>query len=317
MINHYLRVTKEATYNGGPKSSPTAAEQVWIDYGDQSPNIGHTPVTFQHSSVVPDHGLTPRITGADAYNVAGQVSTRLFHEQAAFWKESVLQPTFASGYGDLPSYSIDRVIRTNAGTFIKDRYNGCKFNQATVSGSNQPNAAIIQVSASIVGGQHVSGEALAGFATTPECATFPTKLYRWKHHTMTLGVLSLDDWIRSWSVTVSHRLSPRRNKPAYVTSMGWNGWTPTIQGSWDLKDKTLHDKFLSILTSYDAAKYDTTTLNLDRGDGNEIDFVFGNVVISALQTQTPPGADFTQNGTLTPHFECGETFLTVTVTDAT
>lgn len=315
MINHYLRITKEATFNGGAKASPAATEQIWIDYGDQSPAIGHTPITFQHSSVVPDHGLTPRITGADSYNVAGQISTRLFHEQAGFWNEAVLEPTVAAGYGDLPSYSIDRVIRTNAGTFIKDRYNGCKFAQATISGSNQQ--PIIQLAASVIGGQQVAGEGLAGFATTPLCAVLPVELYRWKHHTLVLGALNLDDWVRSWSVTISHRLTPRRNKPAHVTSIGWNGWTPSIQASWDLKDKTLHDKFLSILTSYDAAKYDTATLTLDRGSGDSIVFAFGNILFSAMQTQTPPGADFTQSGTLNPHFECGETFLNVTVNNGT
>lgn len=314
MINHYLRITKETTYNGGPKASPATSEQIWIDYGDQSPNIGHVPITFQHASVVPDHGLTPRITGADSYNVAGQVSTRLFHEQADFWKEAVLQPTVAGGYGDLPSYSIDRVIRTNAGTFIKDRYNGCKFATASVSGSNQQPQ--VQLTASIVGGQQVAGEGLAGFATVPDCATFPVKLIRWKHHTMVLGGLNLDDWLRSWSVTVTHRLSPRRNKPAYVTSIGWNGWSSSFQGSWDLKDKTLNDKYLSILTSYDSAKYDSSTLTLDRGGGDSIVFTFGNLVFSALQTQTPPGSDFTQSGTLNPHFECGETLLAVAVNHA-
>lgn len=312
-MRYWLRITRETTFNGGPKASPTAAEQLWIDFGTQSPNVGHTPVIWEHRSQYPSLGPVVRMAGSDAYDVAGSFSTPLFHEQAAFWNAAVFAPTS----GELPSYSVDRIIKTNnAAAIIKDRYNGCKFNRCQIGASKSPQNPLVNLSLSFAGGQRIDGIGLAGYPVDPACSVYPSKLYRWGQHSLVLGGTNMDTWVNNWSIDIAHTISPQRHKNQYVDSMYWRSWNPSFSASWDLVDKTFHDKYQAIMTSYATAKLAASSLTLDYGGGDQIIFALNNMLIRTLAKQTPVGGDFSENAQVAPVFECGTSALAVTINNA-
>lgn len=316
MSRHYLRITREETYNGGPMASPTTADQIYVDYGTNAPRIKQTLVVWIHQSVVPSRGVANRLTGSDQYTVGGSLSTLLFHEQAAFWEKAVFEPTVdaTTKVESLPSYTIDEAIQSTNGTFWTNRYTGCMFRQATLSGSNEGTRAPIALSVEVVGSTRIAVPGTPAF-NAAGCSDLPVKPYRWSKSLLFFNGVSLNSVLRSWQLTIAHNLASRINMGQTVTAMKHTGWSPSLQITSDLDDWSLKQAYLDLITSFSLASKDTNYLELqDSTSTGKTRFDFYNMIVGTFDENLPVGDFFTAQSTLAPYYDCTNLDMTCTVT---
>lgn len=334
----YIKITKEKAYvaatgnttasggyNSGAIAVPTLNQDyIWLDYGVQVPAINQVFSFWNHQSVVPNRGVTNRLTGAEQYTIGGQFQTLLFHEQAKFWKEAVLEPTVAATNNpfkvqDLPSYQIDRYMTVNGDIRWTDRITGCKFASATLASSSEGQRAPVALSVNWQGSTRIEIPAseVTAFAP-PACAGdyIPKKPYRWSKSTFTLDStgttpIVLDTIIRSWSVEIQHQMSSRMNKGATITNMVQTGWTPQMSVTLDIDSWDYKTKYCKIIDGMDAVKYAKSTLVLtdtvvSPAVAGNTTFTWMGMVFQSL-TDNLSATDFsTQNAVLRPNYDCAD-----------
>jgi len=337
----YIKITKEKPlvtangtstggYNSGAVVTPAPVlntDYIWVDYGVQVPAINQVFAKWSHQSVVPNRGVTNRLTGAEQYTIGGQLQTLLFHEQAGFWKAAVLEPTVPTESNpfkvqDLPSYQIDRYMVVNGNAQWTDRVTGCKFMSATVSCSNEGSRAPVALSVSWQGSTRVEipSSEISAFVP-PACGSvggqvaIPVKPYRWNKSTLTLdsagaSPIVMDKIIRSWTVEIQHQMSSRINKGATVTNMVQTGWTPQMSITVDIDNWDLKTRYQNIINGMDSVKYPKSTLVLldtvATGLPGNTTFTWIGMVLENL-TDNISVSDFsTQNAVLRPNYDCTE-----------
>lgn len=316
-MRHYVRITRETTYNGGPMQNPVLNEdQIWLDYGLTPPNLTQNLITWAVQSVVPRRGVTNRKIGSDQYRVGGTINTLLFHSQAPFWKKAVFEPTVDNTtlLADLPSYTIDQAIYNAKGGKWTNRFTGVKFQSAVITGTNEGTRAPVSMSVQLTGSARAEVPASPAFAP-PSCDDLPSDVYRFKNSTLTIGGVSLDPIINSWTLSIQHDLATRNNKGETINDILHTGWKPNLQCVWNIDSWDYRTKYLSLLESFDAAKYATSSLELKDTPGNgHTLFNFYNLVIGTLTDNLPVNNFPTQNATLIPNFDCTNMDMTVTHT---
>lgn len=319
MARHWLRITKETTYNAGPMSSPTLnTDQIWLDYGTNPPVMNQSPVMFEINSVVPKRGVVKRSAGADQYDVNGSFGTLLYHEQAGFWANAVLQPSLLSGnLPYLPSYTIDRAMINNGNLTWTDRFTGCMFQSATINGSNEGARAPVSLGLQVIGSTRTTVPATPAF-NAPDTSLLPIKAYRWNNSTFSLGGTNINSILRSWAITITHNLTTRKNVGPTVNAIRYNGWKPVLSATWDTDAWDYRTKFLSLIGSQTQGQYSTSTLTLADGvtTGSTV-FTLANLMIAGLQENTPIADFYTQNATLEPIFDSTNLDLTAAYTAGT
>lgn len=318
MSRHFIRITKEKTYGGDPVDTPTAGtDQIYIDYGTTPPGVRRNLVVWNHQSVVPSRGLTNRLTGSDQYQVSGSLQTLLFHEQAAFWKTAVFEPTVdpVTKRESLPSYTIDQAILSNNSVKWTDRFKGCVFTQATIQGSNEGSRAPIQLSVNVIGSERVEVPVSPAFDPA-SCADLPDKPYRWSKSQIMLNSVDLKDLLRNYTLTINHQVAQRINMGQHVTAVMHTGWSPSLQATIDLDDWTYKTKHFDLLTSFQAARYATgnTIKFTDPVSGGDTTFTLHNVIVSAFGENLPVADFFTAGVTLMPFYDCTNLDMTCAYT---
>jgi len=340
----YIKITKEkplvtanGTSSGGYNSGAIVApppvlgtDYIWLDYGVQVPPINQVFSQWNHQSVVPNRGVTVRLTGAEQYTIGGTFQTLLFHEQAKFWKEAVLEPTVPTVSNpfkvqDLPSYQIDRYMVVNGNAQWTDRITGCKFISATVSCSNEAARAPVALSVTWQGSTRIEiPKPEVDAFVPPACGgdEIPKKPYRWNKSVLTLDSsgakpIILDPIIRSWTVEIQHQMSSRINKGATVTNMVQTGWSPQLSAVWDTDSWQFKTKYMEIMKGMDAAKYPQSTLVLtdtvaDPAKPGNTTFTWTNMVIQSLQDNLSATDFSTQNAVLRPNYDCTDWDMKVT-----
>lgn len=315
-MRHWLRITKETTYNGGPMSSPTLnTDQIWLDYGTNPPQMNQNPVMFNIQSVVPKRGVVTRTAGSDQYDCNGGFSTLLFHEQANFWASAVLQPTIPSNNLQyLPSYTIDRAMINNGNLTWTDRFTGCMFQSATLNGSNEGARAPISLAVNVMGSTRTTVPATPAF-NAPDTSVLPVKAYRWNNTTFALGGTSVNAILRSWSLAITHNLTTRRNVGQTINAIRHNGWSPVFSAVWDTDAWDYRTKFLSLIGSQTQGQYSNSTLTLaDSVTTGTTVFTLANLMFSGLTDNTPIADFFTENVTMVPIFDSTNLDMTVAYT---
>lgn len=308
MSRHYIRVTEEKTYAGDLVDAPVSGKsQIYIDYGTQPPNLRRTLSVWNHQSVVPSRGLTNRLTGSDQYAVAGSLQTLLFHEQAEFWKTATFEPTVdgTTKRESLPSYTIDQAIMSNTGIKWTDRFKGCMFTQATISGSNEGTRAPIQLSVNVVGSQRIEVPTPPAFDPAA-CADLPDSPYRWSKSEVVINGVNLKDLLRNYTLTINHQVAQRINMGQYVTALMHTGWSPSLQATIDLDNWDYKTKHFDLLTSFQAARYGTGNhiKFVDPTTGGDTTFTMYNVMVSQFGENLPVADFFTAGVTLMPYYDC-------------
>lgn len=332
----YVAATGNATASGGYNSGAIAVptlnqDYIWLDYGVQVPAINQVFTHWNHQSVVPNRGVTNRLTGAEQYTIGGQFQTLLFHEQAKFWKEAVLEPTVSATSNpfkvqDLPSYQIDRYMSVNGNIQWTDRITGCKFASATLTSSSEGQRAPVALSVNWQGSTRIEipTSEVTGFVA-PLCTgdSIPKKPYRWSKSTLTLDSggtpIALDKIIRSWSVEIQHQMSSRMNKGATITNMVQTGWTPQMSITFDIDSWDYKTKYLNIINGMDSVKYAKSTLVLQDtvvspAVAGNTTFEWIGMVFQSL-TDNLSATDFsTQNAVLRPNYDCTDWDMKVSYT---
>lgn len=343
----YIKITKEKAYvaaagnitasggyNSGAITSPAPTlnqDFIWLDYGVQVPAINQVFAFWNHQSVVPNRGVTNRLTGAEQYTIGGQFQTLLFHEQAKFWKEAVLEPTVSATNNpfkvqDLPSYQIDRYMSVNGNIQWTDRITGCKFTSATLTSSSEGQRAPVALSVNWQGSTRIEipTSEVTAFAP-PACAGdyIPKKPYRWSKSTLSLNTggtaIVLDKIIRSWSVEIQHQMSSRMNKGATITNMVQTGWNPQMSITLDIDSWDYKTKYCKIIDGMETTKYGTSTLVLEDtvaspAVAGNTTFTWIGMVFQSL-TDNLSATDFsTQNAVLKPHYDCTDWDMKVSYT---
>ena len=314
-MRQYLKISKEATYNVAPTIAGTAGvDFIWVELAENDPSIDMKPTTYTINSARPSRGVTAVNTGASQYAVGGNIQTYLYHEQAAFWNIAAFIPTVTNGIPDVPSYTIHKSYADNSGTFRGEQYTGCKFNSATLTGSNSGTGAPIGLSLGVVGSKLADNVVLA----SPVCTTFPNKLYLWSMCDLMLGGVSLKGIMRSASLSIAHKTNPIFHANQFADRIAYYGWQPKISSTWDLDSHAYTTKFRSILTSFTAAQYNSgaNKFELTYDATNKTTFTLYNVVIGSLNTSRPPAGDFTQSAEMMPFYDCTNMDMTCTVVTA-
>lgn len=326
-------ITASGGYNSGAIAVPTLNQDyIWLDYGVQVPAINQVFSFWNHQSVVPNRGVTNRLTGAEQYTIGGQFQTLLFHEQAKFWKEAVLEPTVAATNNpfkvqDLPSYQIDRYMTVNGDIRWTDRITGCKFASATLASSSEGQRAPVALSVNWQGSTRIEIPASEVTAFAPPACVgdyIPKKPYRWSKSTFTLDStgttpIVLDTIIRSWSVEIQHQMSSRMNKGATITNMVQTGWTPQMSVTLDIDSWDYKTKYCKIIDGMDAVKYTKSTLVLtdtvvSPAVAGNTTFTWMGMVFQSL-TDNLSATDFsTQNAVLRPNYDCTDWDMKVSYT---
>ena len=325
----YVAATGNTTASGGYNSGAVTAppptlgkDYIWLDYGTNVPQINQVFTHWNHQSVVPNRGVTVRLTGAEQYTIGGSFQTLLFHEQAEFWKEAVLEPTVPTNNNpffvqDLPSYQIDRWMVVNGNAKWTDRITGCKFTSATVSSTSEGARAPVSLTVNWQGSTRVEIPVSPAFGA-PLCAgdEIPKKPYRWNKSTLTLDTtgttpINMDKILRSWTIEIQHQMATRINKGATVTSMVQTGWTPQLSAVWDIDSWDFKTKYQEIIKGMDTVQYPESTLVLldtvkDPAKPGDTTFTFINLVIKSLADNLPVADFATQNAVLQPHFDCSK-----------
>lgn len=315
-MRHYLRITREETYNGGPMATPVAGtDQIFIDYGTTPPGIRQNLVVWNHQSVVPSRGLTNRLTGSDQYTVSGRLTTLLFHEQAPFWKAAVLEPTVDATTKEtsLPSYTIDQVIMGNGGAKWTDRFTGCMFRSASISGSNEGTRAPITLSVEVVGSTRAEVPGSPAF-NPAGCSDLPVEPYRFGPSSLKFANASLNSVLRSFTLAINHNIASRINMGATVTAMKHTGWTPSLQVVTDLDNFDMKTDYLQLFKDgFAAATKDSNELVLKHDAGaSGLTFTFYNLLVSAFNENLPVADFFTADSTLLPYYDCTNLDMKVT-----
>lgn len=319
-MRHYVRITREETYNNGPMANPVAGtDQIYIDYGTNPPGIRQNLTVWNHQSVVPSRGITNRLTGSDQYTVAGSLTTVLFHEQAPFWEKAVFEPTVdaITKVESLPSYTIDQAIQSSNGTMWTDRFTGCMFRQATISGSNEGTRAPITLSVEVVGSTRAAVPGSPAF-NPASCSDLPVKPYRWSKSELHFNNVTLNPILRSWTLTIAHSIASRINMGQTVTALKHTGWNPSLSITSDIDNWDLKTAYLELLESFDKASKDSNYLELqDSTSTGKLRFDFYNMIVSSFNESLPVADFFTAQSSLMPYYDCTNLDMTCTYTAGT
>lgn len=309
-MRQWLKIMKEDTYGTVP-TDPDPTDVIWIDMEENDPTIDVTPQMYVINSALPSRGVTKRLTGASQYSVGGQIQTALYHEHANFWEEAVFEPTVTSGIPNLPSYTIHRAYADNGGVVKAEQFTGCKFTAVTVTGSNQAAQAPIRLNLTVQGSRYIEDVAL----TAPTCSVFPTSVYLWSGVDLDIGGTSLKSLIRDLNLSITHRTNPIFHANQYADRIAYYGWDVSLATNYDMESHTIRNKFLDILTSFSAAKYNTGFVDFIYAVDKKVRFNLYNVLFSAVNPQRPPGGDHMYAATLGPYYDCTNLDMTCTVTN--
>jgi len=329
-MQYYMKITKEKPlvtsngtssggYNSGAMDAPVVgSDYIWVDYGTNAPPVNQVFTNWNHQSVVPNRGVTNRLTGAEQYQIGGSIQTLLFHEQADFWRMAVLEPTVAEEDNpyfvqDLPSYQIDRWVVVNGNATWTDRITGCKFTSASLMCSSEGSRAPVQMTVNWAGSTRVEIPSAPAF-TAPLCDSWPVKPYRWNKSTLTLDSggakpIVMDNILRSWQLDIQHQMATRINKGATVTNMVQTGWAPRLSAVWDTDSWAFKTRYQDIIKGQSSVEYDKSTLVLldtvaAPAKAGNTTFSFANLVIRSLADNLPVADFSTQNAVLEPFFDC-------------
>ena len=312
-MRQWLQIIKEAT----PGTTPTAtgANSIWLDMEENDPGINLVPTMFTIRSALPRRGVTSRLTGSSQDAINGSISTALYHEQANFWKDTVLEPTQGAPpyyVPSLPTVTINRGWLDNGGTVRYEQYKRCTFSGFTLSGSNQGSSAPIRLSVNILGGEYNGGATIA----PPACSVFPTLVYLWSMADLKINNVSLKPVVLSLSVQATHAVTPVYHMNRFPDRYSYTGWSPSVTVAMDMDSHAYRTKYLDIRTAFASAIYATNNnIELTYAADRKVRFDLYNAMFSELSPQRPPGGDHTQNGTVVPYYDCTNLDMICTITN--
>lgn len=312
-MRQWLQIIRESTIGTTPVAD--ANNSIWVDIEETDPAVNLTPVMFNIRTALPRRGVTNRISGSAQDAISGTITTALYHEHANFWESTVFEPTVGASplfLPSLPTVTINRGWADDGGTVRYEQYKRCIFSGFTLTGSNEGTGAPIRLSVNVIGGEYNGSATIS----PPACSAFPTRLYLWSGVDFKLDNVSLKNYIRSISMSVTHAVSPRMHANRYPDSYGYFGWSPSIQVGMDMFSHAYRTQFLDIRTAFADAIYATNNkLELTYDADEKVTFDFYNAMFSALDPQRPPGGDHTQNATIVPFYDCSNYDMTCTITN--
>lgn len=310
-MRQWLQIIKETSIGTTPAAD--SSNSIWIDIEETDPGITVTPSIYNVRSALPNRGVVNRISGSGSDAIAGNLSTKLYHEHADFWKEAVFVPSIRNTDEPyLPTYTITRVWRSNAWTARVEQYKRCQFQSVTLTGSNQPGQDPIAIDLTVIGGEYKDDASLSA----PACTVFPTELYLWPMTELKLNNVSIRQHLKGWQLTINHAVTPSRSVERYPNFYTYGGWSPELSFTTDLNNHDFRAKYLSIRSSFSSAIYAADNmLELTYAVDKKITFPFYNAMFSVNNPQRPPGGEHTQASTILPHYDCTNLDMTCTVTN--
>jgi len=310
-MRQWMQIIKETAIGTTPVAS--GLNSIWIDMEESDPSINLTPSMYQIRSALPKRGVTNRLTGSGTDNISGSFNVGLYHEQVAFWKDAVFEPSLVSTvYPFLPTYTINRAWVDDGYVARVEQYKRCLFSACTITGSNADGGDPIRMDLTVIGGEYNSGATL----TAPACSVFPTELYLWTGTDYELNDVSLKQYIRSLSLTITHSVAPVRHMNRYPDRYGYYGWNPAFAVEMDMFSHAYRTKYLDIRTSFASAIYATNNmLEFTYAADKKLTFNFFNAMFNQLDPQRPPGGDHTHSAGVIPYYDCTNLDMTCTVTN--
>jgi len=312
-MRQWLQLIKETTPGTTPAAD--ASNSIWLDMEENDPSINLVPTMFTIRSAMPKRGVTNRISGSAQDAITGTIETALYHEQANFWKATVLEPTVGASplfLPSLPTVTVNRGWVDDGGTARYEQYKRCLLSGYTLSGSSEGTGAPIRFSVPIIGGEYNGAATIA----PPSCTAFPVELYLWTMADLELNDVSIKEYVNSLTLSVTHNVQPRYHMNRFPDRFHYAGWNPSLNVGMDMFSHAYRTKYLDIRTSFAGAIYATNnSLTLTYAADKKITFAFYNAMFQALDPQRPPNGPHTQAATIVPFFDCTNMDMTATITN--
>lgn len=313
-MKSWMRIIKESSIGTTP--TPDSTNSVWIDNGTNAFSVFNKPTVTTVRTALPKRGMTKRKSFSTQDNISGTVSTKLYHEQAQFWHDVVLEPTVsvtAPYPGSLPTVTIAQGYTNDDGSLLKyEQYSRCILTQATLSGSNAGEDAQIKLAVNVMGGEQVADVTVA----PPSCSDFPVKAVLWSGLIFKLNNVELQNYLDSLTLTLAHEVSKLQHTTRYPLKYIWSGWNPSLSVTMDLANHTYRDKHLAIRTAFADAIYATNNVIDFVYDSDEkTTFNFFNAFFDSLDPDLTPTGPHKQSAQISPYFDCTNLDMTCTITN--